>query len=50
VLQGTARAGGYTDIEELLHGREVGDGGGGKIPVLKGFVDEVAGVGGAIAA
>src|ERR1700735_2086195 len=50
MLQGSILSRSYADIEELLHGREVGDGRRGKIPVLKCFVGEVAGVGSAIAA
>ena len=50
VLEGSVFAGCDADVEELLHFGEFGDGGCGKLPVLEGFVDVVAGVGRAIAA
>ncbi len=50
MLQGSIFAGSYADVEELFHGREVGDRGRGELPVLEGFVGEVAGVSSAVAA
>lgn len=50
MLQGSVLAGGYADVEVLLHFGQLGEGGSGELPVFEGFVNIVAGVGCAIAA